>query len=144
LLQGDLFSALHGERYDLIIANPPYVAAGVMRRLPREYRYEPQLALAAGSDGLDAVRVILRQAAGHLTAAGLLVVEVGHNRKRLEAVFPHLPFVWLPTSGGDDCVFMLECRDLASAAGTAAAALRQASRPGASSRRRSTRDIGRV
>ena len=112
LLQADLFSALHGEHYDLIIANPPYVATGVMDRLPREYRHEPRLALAGGSDGLDAVRVILRQAAQHLTAAGLLVVEVGHNRKRLEAVFPHLPFVWPQTSGGDDCVFMLERRDL--------------------------------
>ena len=136
LLQADLFSALHGERYDLIIANPPYVSAGVMHELPREYRHEPRLALAGGSDGLDAVRVILRQAAQHLTAAGLLVVEVGHNRKRLEAVFPHLPFVWPQTSGGDDCVFMLECRDLAGAAGAAAAAPRQASRASAASRRR--------
>jgi ribosomal protein L3 glutamine methyltransferase len=144
LLHGDLFSALPGERYDLIIANPPYVANRVMRKLPREYRHEPRLALAGGRDGFDLVRLILRQAAQHLTAAGLLVVEVGHHRERLETAFPHLPFVWPQTSGGEDCVFMLECRDLAGAAGAAAVAPRQASRARAASRRRSARNTGRV
>ena len=136
VLQSDLFSALRGERYDLIVANPPYVSAAVMHKLPPEYRHEPQLALAGGRDGFDAVRVILEEAAPHLTAGGLLVVEVGHNRKRLEAVFPHLPFVWPQTSGGDDCVFMLERRDLAGAARAAAAAPRLANRASAASRRR--------
>ena len=144
LLQSDLFSALRGERYDLIVANPPYVSAEVMRKLPPEYRHEPPLALAGGTDGFDAVRIILREAAQLLTAGGLLVVEVGHNRTRLEARFPHLPFVWPQTSGGDDCVFMLECRDLAGAAGTAAAAPRQASRASAAFPRRSTRNTGRA
>lgn len=136
VLQSDLFSALRGERYDLIVANPPYVSAAVMRKLPPEYRREPMLALAGGRDGFDAVRAILHQAAQHLSANGWLVVEVGHNRKRLEAVFPHLPFVWPQTRGGDDCVFMLERRDLAGAARAAAAAPRPASRAGAASRRR--------
>ena len=136
LLQSDLFSALRGERYDLILANPPYVSAAVMRTLPPEYRHEPPLALAGGPDGFDAVRVILREAAQQLTAGGLLVVEVGHNRKRLEAQFPHLPFVWPQTSGGDDCVFMLECRDLTGAARAAAAPPHPARRASAASRRR--------
>ena len=136
VLQSDLFSALRGERYDLIVANPPYVSAAVMRKLPPEYRHEPQLALASGTDGFDAVRVILDEAARQLTADGLLVVEVGHNRKRLEAAFPQLPFVWPQTSGGDDCVFMLECRDLAGAARAAEAAPRPDYRAGAASRRR--------
>ncbi len=136
LLQSDLFSALRGERYDLIIANPPYVSAAVMRKLPPEYRHEPSLALAGGADGLDAVRIILREAAQRLTGGGLLVVEVGHNRKRLEARFPHLPFVWPQTSGGDDCVFMLERRDLTGAARAAAVPPLRARRAGAASRRR--------
>ncbi len=136
LLQSDLFSAVRGERYDLIVANPPYVSAAVMHKLPPEYRHEPQLALAGGTDGFDAVRVILDEAAQQLTPDGLLVVEVGHNRKRLEAVSPHLPFVWPQTSGGDDCVFMLECRDLAGAARGAAARPRRAKRASAASRRR--------
>ena len=139
VLRSDLFSALRGERYDLIVANPPYVSAAVMHKLPPEYRHEPQLALAGGADGFDAVRVILDEAAPQLTADGLLVVEVGHNRKRLEAIFPHLPFVWPQTSGGDDCVFILARRDLAGAARAAPPALaprRQAKRASAASRRR--------
>ena len=107
VLRSDMFSALHGERYDLIIANPPYVSASAMRKLPREYRHEPQLALAGGNDGLDLVRVIMREAAQYLTAGGLLVVEVGHKRKQIETLFPQFAFVWPQTSGGDDCVFML-------------------------------------
>jgi len=116
LLKSDMFSALGNERYDLIIANPPYVSAAVMRNLPREYHHEPRLALAGGRDGFDSVRAILRDAAAHMSARGLLVVEIGHQRRRLEAAFPGLPFVWPQTSGGDDCVFMLDRGDLAEAA----------------------------
>jgi ribosomal protein L3 glutamine methyltransferase len=140
ILKSDMFSALPDSRYDLIIANPPYVSTATMRKLPREYRREPRLALAGGRDGLDAVRVILRDAADHLTANGLLVVEVGHHRRRVEAAFPRLPFVWPQTSGGDDCVFILARRDLAPAPAPAvqpaAVARRRASRAGVAPRRR--------
>src|SRR5262249_13962294 len=115
LHRSDMFSALRGARYDLIVANPPYVGTGAMRRLPREYRSEPALALAGGRDGFDAVRVILRESAAHLNRGGLLVVEVGRHRRRLEAAFPNLPFVWPLTSGGE-CVFMLGRADLPGAA----------------------------
>jgi len=140
LLQSDMFSVVRGKRYDLVVANPPYVSARTLCGLPREYRHEPRLALAGGKDGFDLLRVILRTAAAHLTEHGLLVVEVGHNRRRLEAAFPRLPFVWPQTSGGGDCVFILERRDLAGAPGmevaTAVAAPRRASRAGAASPRR--------
>jgi ribosomal protein L3 glutamine methyltransferase len=136
LLQSDMFSALPAARYDLIVANPPYVSADTMRALPPEFRREPELALASGRDGLDAVRVILREAAAHLNANGLLVVEVGHHRARVEAAFPHLPFVWPQTSGGDDCVFILERRDLDRVTASPAVAPRLASRVSASSPRR--------
>ena len=140
-----MLGALPATRYDLIVANPPYVSGGAMRALPPEYRHEPRLALAGGEDGLDAVRVILRDAAAHLNENGLLVVEVGHHRRRVERALPRLPFVWPETSGGDDCVFILERRDLAppplrvSAAppGRAlAGAQLRASRANAASRRR--------
>jgi len=114
LIRSDLFSKLRGRRYDVIVANPPYVRAAVMRRLPQEYRHEPAVALAGGKDGLDVVRVILREAPQYLTPGGLLVVEVGHNRRRVEKVFPRLPFMWLETSGGDDCVFLLSREELGS------------------------------
>lgn len=140
ILRSDMFSAVPRTRYDLIVANPPYVSAGAMRTLPSEYRHEPRLALAGGTDGLDAVRVILREAAARLDENGLLVVEVGHHRRRVEAAFPDLPFVWPQTSGGDDCVFILARRDLVSApapaAQPAAAARRRASPASAASRRR--------
>lgn len=137
LVKSDMFSALGDKRYDLIIANPPYVSADVMRRLPREYRHEPQLALASGKDGFDSVRVILREAAAHLSAHGLLIVEIGHHRRRLEAAFPHLAFVWPQTSGGDDCVFMLGRGDLPDAAATEELETsRRANRADAGSRRR--------
>jgi len=114
LARSDLFSKLAGRRYDLVIANPPYVSTAVMRRLPREHRQEPRVALAGGKDGLDAVRAILCQAARYLTPRGLLVVEVGHNRKRAERAFPLLPFTWPETSGGADCVFLLTREQLSS------------------------------
>jgi ribosomal protein L3 glutamine methyltransferase len=94
LVRSDLFARLEGERYDLILANPPYVAAAAMRRLPPEYRYEPGLALAAGRDGLDVVARILAEAPTHLAEAGLLVCEVGDGRKALERRFPGAPLLW--------------------------------------------------
>lgn len=114
LIESDLFAALAGRRYDLIISNPPYVDAPAMAALPAEYRSEPALALASGADGLDHIRLILREAASHLSDDGLLVVEAGHNRDTLEAAFPDLNFNWLEVSGGDEFVFLLNRRDLRS------------------------------
>ncbi len=112
LIQSDLFAALAGRTYDLIVSNPPYVDARSMADLPPEYRHEPRLALAAGADGLDAVRVILTEAARHLRPGGLLAVEIGHNRPALEAAFPQLPFLWPEVEGGEDTVFLLRREDL--------------------------------
>ena len=112
LVRSDLFDRLPARRYDLILSNPPYVAAAAMRALPREYRREPRLALAGGRDGLALVRRMLAQAAAHLNPGGLLVVEIGHNRAALEKTYPRLPFVWLETSAGNDFVFLLRYEDL--------------------------------
>ena len=107
-IRSDMFSALHGKRYDLIVSNPPYVRTAVMRRLPREYRWEPALALAGGRDGLDFVRRIIANSRRHLNPNGLLVVEVGHARRRVEMAYPNISFTWPETSGACDCVFLLE------------------------------------
>jgi len=112
LIESNLFSALSGKRYDLIISNPPYVNAESMQRLPQEYRHEPEKALASGDDGLDATRKILQQAARHLTDDGILVVEIGHNRAELEQAYPKVPFTWLETSAGDEFVFLLQREQL--------------------------------
>jgi len=107
-VRSDLFGALRGRRYDLIVSNPPYVTAASMRRLPPEYRHEPRAALAGGADGLDIVRRILAEARARLAPGGLLVCEIGHNRRALEKAFPSLPFLWLETSAGPEHVFLLE------------------------------------
>ncbi|HNI71921.1 MAG TPA: 50S ribosomal protein L3 N(5)-glutamine methyltransferase, partial [Accumulibacter sp.] len=112
LLESNLFAALKGCRYDLIIANPPYVDAAAMAGLPAEYRHEPALALASGTDGLDLTRAILADARRHLKPHGVLVVEIGHNRAALEAAFPAMPFTWLDTSAGDEYVFLLRREEL--------------------------------
>ena len=112
LIQSDLFKSLRGRRYDLIIANPPYVNAKSMRSLPAEYRHEPRLALDGGGDGLDYVRPILQSAAVHLRKNGLLVVEIGHNRKTLERTFPKIAFTWPDTSAGNEYVFLLNRQQL--------------------------------
>ena len=111
LIHSDLFTGLE-KRYDLIVANPPYVDAESVESLPAEYLHEPELALGSGDDGLDVTRQILAQAAEHLTDQGVLVVEIGHNREVLEAAYPQLPFTWMETSSGDGFVFLLTARDL--------------------------------
>jgi ribosomal protein L3 glutamine methyltransferase len=112
LVRADLFTGMKPAQYDLIVANPPYVGAAAMRRLPPEYRREPRLALDGGRDGLEFVRRILLAATDFLRPRGLLVVEIGHNRRRLERAFPRLPFIWPETSAGYDCVFVLSREDL--------------------------------
>ena len=112
LVQSDAFAGLQGKTYDVIISNPPYVNAESMATLPEEYRREPVLALASGEDGLDFARIILSEAAQHLNPAGVLIVEIGHNRDELEMAFPETTFTWLDTTAGDQFVFMLRREDL--------------------------------
>jgi ribosomal protein L3 glutamine methyltransferase len=112
LIRSDLFANLSEKSYDLIISNPPYVAATAMEQLPDEYRHEPAIALAGGDDGLDAVRTLLKEAPRFLNPGGTLVVELGHNRAAAEAAFPRLPFVWLETAAADDCVFVVKREDI--------------------------------
>ena len=112
LVESDLFAALRGRRYDLIVSNPPYVKAASMRRLPEEYRKEPRLALASGADGLAHARAILAQARGHLAPGGLLVMEIGHNRKAAEKSFPDMDFQWPRTSAGRGFVLAISRESL--------------------------------
>lgn len=107
LVASDLYSALAGRKYDLILSNPPYVKAASMRTLPPEYRKEPRRALSSGADGLDHTRAILAGAGDHLNPGGFLVVEIGHNRRALEKAYPRVPFEWPRTRAGRGFVFAL-------------------------------------
>ncbi len=106
LAQSDGLQNAHGE-FDLIVCNPPYVNAHSMAELPAEFKAEPTLALAGGTDGMDFVRQLLRDAPAHMSQHALLVLEIGHEREHFEAAFPTLDAVWLSTSAGDDHVLLL-------------------------------------
>jgi ribosomal protein L3 glutamine methyltransferase len=108
VLKGDLYKPVKGERYDLIIANPPYVARDVVEAFPAEYSTEPQMAHLGGEDGLDLVRQIIAGAKAHLTADGGLLCEIGEDRELLEAEYPDLPFLWLDSAESEGEVFWLQ------------------------------------
>ncbi len=112
-IQSDMFAALAGKTYDLIISNPPYVDAPSMATLPTEYRNEPQLALGSGVAGLDHTHTLLTHAAKYLNDDGILVVEIGHNRAALLDAYPDLPFTWLQVESGNQFVFLLTKEQLA-------------------------------
>jgi len=112
--QSDGFNGLTGQRFDLIVCNPPYVDAEDLASMPPEYQHEPRLALAAGKDGLDLVRRILAEAADYLTERGTLIVEVGNSQRHVEQFYPDIDFTWLEFSEGGHGVFLLaakQCRD---------------------------------
>jgi ribosomal protein L3 glutamine methyltransferase len=111
LITGDLFAPLKGRTYDLIISNPPYVAAAEVAAFPAEYRAEPQMAHLGGTDGLDLVRRILGEARGYLAADGGLLCEIGTGREVLEEEFD-LPFTWLDTEQSEGEVFWIGSQDL--------------------------------
>jgi ribosomal protein L3 glutamine methyltransferase len=115
LVKSDFFAQLSGRRYDIIVSNPPYVGAAEFNGLPPEYAHEPAGALRSGRDGMDAVRVLLREAASHLTDEGVLVVEVGNTETRVRRAFPRLPFVWLSFERGGGGVFLLTAAQLQAA-----------------------------
>jgi ribosomal protein L3 glutamine methyltransferase len=107
LLEGDLFEAVEGRTYDLIISNPPYVAGGEVEAFPPEYVHEPVMAHLGGEDGLDLVRRILAVAADHLNPGGGLLCEVGTGRERLVDDYPQLDFLWLDTEESEGEVFWI-------------------------------------
>ncbi len=116
LHQGDLFAPLGAKRYDVILANPPYVETAAMAAFPPEFAAEPPLAHDGGADGLAIVRRILRGAPAHLTKSGALICEIGRGRARLEAEFPALPLLWLDTQESEGEVFFARAADLAAPA----------------------------
>ena len=106
LIHSDGLSALPGP-FDLILCNPPYVCQASMDALPAEYRAEPELALAGGTDGMDFVRQLFKDAPSRMSEQALLVLEIGHEVDHFIAAFPELEVAWLDTSAGDDQVLLI-------------------------------------
>ena len=115
LHRGDLFKPLQGQRYDLIISNPPYVPAAEAASLPAEYLHEPAIGLASGEDGLDSARALLAGAITHLNPGGALLVEVGDSEAAVAAAWPELPFLWLEFEQGGGGVFLITREELLAA-----------------------------
>ena len=106
-IHSDLFSGLEGKKYDIIVSNPPYVDAEDISGMSAEFQHEPPIGLSSGDDGLDCTRLILEQAASHLSEEGVLVLEVGNSQFTLVEEFPELPFQWIDFERGGDGVFIL-------------------------------------
>jgi len=111
LIEADLFPR-GGERYRVIISNPPYVPAAELGALPPEYRHEPAHALVGGSDGLEPTRRLLEGAGEHLDDDGVLIVEVGATEEAFVRAFPRLPVVWIEFERGGSGVFVVTAADL--------------------------------
>lgn len=121
LLKSDLFGALQGRRYELIVSNPPYVTNDETDALPEEYAHEPEMGLRAGDDGLDLVLKILRDAPAHLSADGLLICEVGESEQHLVRLLPEVEFAWVEFKVGQMGIFAVECSELTAHHGRIAA-----------------------
>lgn len=106
-VMSDIFSGVMGQKYDLIVSNPPYVDAEDLGDMPEEFHHEPEIGLGSGADGLDITRVILREASSYLNDGGVLIVEVGNSMIHLQAEFPQVPFNWIEFKNGGLGVFAL-------------------------------------
>jgi len=108
----DLFNGLAGEKYDLIVSNPPYVDAEDLADMPDEFHHEPEMALGSGPDGLEITKRILREANDYLADDGLLVVEVGNSEVHLADQYPQLPLIWMELERGGNGIFAISAADL--------------------------------
>jgi ribosomal protein L3 glutamine methyltransferase len=109
-IESDLLTALGDRRYDVILANPPYVPTASMDELPEEYLHEPRLGLEAGEDGLDLVRRLLDQVPQHLEPGGILVCEVGEAAEAADDLLNTrgIEATWLEFEHGGEGVFLVE------------------------------------
>jgi ribosomal protein L3 glutamine methyltransferase len=112
LIKSDLFASLAVNKYDLIIANPPYVSKQELESLPSEYHAEPAMALLTGMNGLEIPLKILCQSSDFLASDGVLICEVGENADLLQSTLPALPMTWIEFEHGGSGVFVLERKDL--------------------------------
>jgi len=95
------------QSFDCIVCNPPYVCEASMQGLPAEFKAEPLLALAGGTDGMDFIRQLFIDLPDRMNHKAILILEIGNEREHFEAAFPRLEAVWLETSAGEDQVLLV-------------------------------------
>ena len=105
-IESDLFVNVSG-RYDLIVANPPYVPLQEFEDLPDEFGHEPTLGLLSADEGLQIPLQILGDSVDHLRAGGLLVMEVGYSHFQLAERLRQVPLLWLDFEHGGEGVLAL-------------------------------------
>ncbi|MEM1405090.1 MAG: 50S ribosomal protein L3 N(5)-glutamine methyltransferase [Pseudomonadota bacterium] len=110
--QSDLWSSLGGQRFDIILSNPPYVDASDLASMPAEYHAEPPIGLGSGPDGLDASRIILKGAVQFLNPSGLLFLEVGNSWEALDKLLASAAPTWLELEGGGHGVMVVRAEEL--------------------------------
>jgi ribosomal protein L3 glutamine methyltransferase len=110
-IQSDLFDDIDS-RYDLIVANPPYVPVEEYDELPAEFGNEPPLGLISAGNGLQIPLEILRDSVDYLSAEGLLVMEVGYSHPQLSERIKQVPLLWLEFEQGGEGVLALTARQL--------------------------------
>jgi len=110
--QSDLLDALRGERFDIILCNPPYVDAEDLSSMPAEFHSEPPLGLGSGVDGLELARQILCQVSEHLTPGGLLFLELGNSWEALDKELANLTLNWVEFAQGGHGVLVLRSDEL--------------------------------
>lgn len=112
VIHSDMFEALQGRKYDLIICNPPYVDQTDYETAPAEFKHEPEIALTSGFDGLDFTRRFLKQVTHYLSDNGIVVYEVGNTEVALQEAFPDVPFIWIELEQGGNGVFIISKQEL--------------------------------
>ena len=110
-IQSDLFEDIHS-RYDLIVANPPYVPVEEYDELPAEFGNEPPLGLISAGNGLQIPLKILRDSVDYLSSEGILVMEVGYSHPQLSERIKQVPLLWLEFEQGGEGVLALTARQL--------------------------------
>ncbi len=112
VVQSDLFQSLAGERFDLIVSNPPYVDSSIIDDLPIEYQYEPRIAFEAQDNGLEFVKKIISESRDYLTHCGTLILEAGDSAHTLDAAYPNIPFLWLTSRSGESVTLVMTASEL--------------------------------
>ncbi len=111
LIKSNLFNNIK-KKYDLIITNPPYIDIKDFKYLPKEYYYEPKISLISKKKGMFFIEKIIKNAKKYLKNNGLLLCEIGNNKKKIKKLFPKLKIKWINLKYGIKGIFIIKKNNL--------------------------------